>query len=803
MSSKGILLLIKAYAKRIFPLVLMVFGVSVGVGFICGFHEFRQVTLEKELKGAQERYGAYQFCVLDQNISTLKEISLEKDVKESCIVTTEQISWDYGEIYVYHGDETIFQMMPYQLIKGRFPTKENEILCDGNFLQQLGVTQEELLQEPSISVEGKQYKICGQIYKNADETNSYINEYDVIMSPQENVKNGDIYVQTNAVDYKNVKAEWIKKYQIQEGYLYDNEALLSYVGMNDAGDFTGMKSGILFLLKALLYIAVFLFLSFLFVLCRKKYEDIEEVLHILGISRYVSNMIFLLLEGIIFVISYFLLGMVNIYHAGSMLMIAVLIFVFTAFSDMAAFIKNKAILHQEKTRWQRNKISEQKGNRKRENKREQKSQHKSRQEISVLLHSKNIYRSVARQNRMRQRGRNGIFVFLSVLGIVVLSTASYCLNLIYKTVDEKNYDYQLEFKYKDMMELETGKEEYEQLYKKIMEETEAYEAFPLFYDMLYVKIDKENISKEQKDYLRKTSQSFLSEEHNINKDSYTLQIMILSGDLEELKQMFQMDFKTKQLQPKECIAISRIKNISGKMYENGMKKESCITANILLGEDMTAYHIKIKETSKYINMFLSEGYDLPVVILNQEDFKKITRKNYPPMLFVNGEREKVNQELLGLPGVVLTDLNQERQEIQSIKKENQIYIQMFYLVFFLVICVQMVIILYDQYFSFKKPYAYLYTIGLSENQIFRIYGYQNISLVKRVLIWGSVFSFLLTYVIRFIWGSEIYIKYSIPWKEIGIPVVFVCSLTCIVQICFYYIGKFCNFSLSDKLYMIK
>ena len=781
MNSKGIVLLIKAYIKRICPLLLMVAGVSAGVGFVCEFHAFRQVVLEKELKGAQERYGTYQFCVLDQNIDVLQEMSLETQVKESCTVTTEQIQWEYGEIYVYHGDEKLFSLLPYQLTEGRFPAEENEILCDGNLLQQMGVNQEELAKEPMISLGGKQYKICGKIYKNTDETNSYINEYDIIMAPQKNIKNADIYVHTNAVNYKNIKEEWIKKYQIQDEYLYDNETLLSYVGINDAGDFTGMKSGILFFLNILLYTTVFLFLSLLFVLCRKKYGDIEEVLHALGISEYVGNIVFLLLEGIVFAISYLLLGMMKLYHAGIMCGFAVLILGFSVCSDMAVCMKHKVMQRRTKKSRKRNKTRKQTGEETSKN--------------SVLLHSKNIYRSVARQNRLRQRGRNAIFVFLSVMGIMVLSITAYCLNLIYKTVDEKNYDYQLEFKYKDMRELEDGKEEYEQLYKQIMEETEAYQAFPLFYDMRYVKVDKECVSKEQKEYLRKQSQSFVSEEHNENKNYYTLQIMMLSGDLQEIEKMFQMDFKTEHLQPGECIAISRIKNISGRMYENGMKQEAKLTAGILQGEDMTEYEIKIKETSQYMNMFLSEGYDMPVVILAEEDFKKMTRKTYPPLIFVNGEKELVNQKLLGLPGVVLTDLKQERQEIDSIKKENQRYIQMFYLIFFLMICVQMVMMLYDQYFCFKKPYAYLYTIGLSERQILCIYRYQNSSLMKKVWILGSVLSLCATYMIRFIWGSEIYIKYSIPWKEIGIPVVFVCALTCMVQICFYYIGKF---TLYDK-----
>ena len=150
-------------------------------------------------------------------------------------------------------------MLPYQLVKGRFPVAENEILCDGNFLRQLGVEQEDLERESTIAIEGEQYKICGLIQNNTDESNSYINEYSVIMAPEKNMKRGDIYVQTNTADYKKIKEAWTRKYQIQEGFLYDNETVLNYVGINDSGDFTGVKSGVFVFLKILLYITVFFF----------------------------------------------------------------------------------------------------------------------------------------------------------------------------------------------------------------------------------------------------------------------------------------------------------------------------------------------------------------------------------------------------------------------------------------------------------------------------------------------------------------------------------------------------------------
>lgn len=803
MRSNSIGLIIKAYVKRICPLMLMAIAVTVGVGFLCGFHTFGKETMEKELTAARERYGSYQFCVVEQNIDILREMAMETGLDESCIITTKQISWEYGEIYIYHGDKTIFQMLPYQLVKGRFPVAENEILCDGNFLRQLGVEQEDLERESTIAIEGEQYKICGLIQNNTDESNSYINEYSVIMAPEKNMKRGDIYVQTNTADYKKIKEAWTRKYQIQEGFLYDNETVLNYVGINDSGDFTGVKSGVFVFLKILLYITVFLFLSFMFVLCRKKYEDIEKVLQALGIARYVSNFIFIILEFSIFVASFVLLRSVHIYHWRSMWAMALLLVGFTIFCDLSVFFpRNKSRGHKMEEIQQsslknnqggRVKDGEKNNGSKVEQKCRQKGWQKGGQKISVLMQSKNIYRSVARQNRLRQKGRNFIFVFLSVFGIIVLSLAGYCLNLIYNTADEKNYDYQLEFKYKDMVELESGKEEYGRLYEKIMEKSQTYEAFPLFYDFLYVTVDKECVSKEQKDYLKRYSQNFFSEDYNTNKDFYTLQIMIISGELEEIKKMFGMNFRTEQLLPGECIAISKIKNISGNMYKNGMKPQYDITARILQGDDMEKYNIEIKETSQYMNMFLSEGYDMPVVILNGEDYKKLTRKSYPPIIFLNGRKEQVQQEILGLSGAVLTDLHQERKELDNLKKENQRYIQIVYLSFFLSICVQIAIILYDQYFSFKKFYRYLYVIGLSEKQIFRIYWHQNVSLQGKILILGSILSVLLTYMVRFLWGSEIYIKYTIPWKEVGIPVSFVCVLICLVQVSFF---LFFSFSLS-------
>lgn len=118
--------------------VVTIFGVILSAAMITAVATFGVSLLQYMIKGAVQKYGAWQVAFLDADTSFVKERELDREVAEA--VTFENIGYaaleadlNPGKPYVFIAgfQQEAFEKLPLNLISGRLPENDGEILVTG------------------------------------------------------------------------------------------------------------------------------------------------------------------------------------------------------------------------------------------------------------------------------------------------------------------------------------------------------------------------------------------------------------------------------------------------------------------------------------------------------------------------------------------------------------------------------------------------------------------------------------------------------------------------------------------------
>lgn len=117
---------------------------------------------------AKMRYGTYQFGIDNLNRETAEKVSDHKLLSDSTICYAQDLTLEGLQAECLYVNENYLKMAGITLLKGNFPTNEQEILCEQWFLNGLGLQENDML-GAKIRLSGTDYRVSGIIIDHQSE----------------------------------------------------------------------------------------------------------------------------------------------------------------------------------------------------------------------------------------------------------------------------------------------------------------------------------------------------------------------------------------------------------------------------------------------------------------------------------------------------------------------------------------------------------------------------------------------------------------------------------------------------------
>lgn len=132
-------LLVKGF-RRSSKLIYCIFSVSVICFSMLSFFVIGVYSYWREgVVDAKMRYGTYQFGIDNLNRETAEKVSDHKLLSDSTICYAQALTLEGLQAECLYVNENYLKMAGITLLKGNFPTNEQEILCEQWFLNDLGL----------------------------------------------------------------------------------------------------------------------------------------------------------------------------------------------------------------------------------------------------------------------------------------------------------------------------------------------------------------------------------------------------------------------------------------------------------------------------------------------------------------------------------------------------------------------------------------------------------------------------------------------------------------------------------------
>lgn len=142
--------------------------ISLLLAFISFLNTYSQISYK--MRCSDMLYGDYTNSVVgysedyDLFLKKLSESSKTEYIYPFyCIESRNGL--DETEISIYCVDENFWKHTEYELIEGKYPSSESEIVCERAYLYHLGYTREQMI-GAEISLQGNNYKVCGIYTRN-------------------------------------------------------------------------------------------------------------------------------------------------------------------------------------------------------------------------------------------------------------------------------------------------------------------------------------------------------------------------------------------------------------------------------------------------------------------------------------------------------------------------------------------------------------------------------------------------------------------------------------------------------------
>lgn len=747
------------------------------------------VVSETEMNNAIEKYGSYQFGFMDLTEEKVKNILDEAGNIKYTVFASEYIEIEDSGIYKMYVDDNYLKISDMKLMEGKAPEKINEVACNRGSLSLLGYKDYNLGQQ--ININGNVYTLTGIISSKSYEDCSIIVP---VSSKGLEEKRFAIMIDTGQRNYGVLMDLLSQKYNIDSLNTFINDLVISYSGIDRFNRYCGMMK-VMYYICCIMVIPCCMLTVTLAVFYGRSVSGICEKYVSIGIEKKKLFAIFLLRIVKILLSSAVVLFLLSAAALGAYFSIfnikadlctlymnmVVLLTVYT----LASFIFS-ACLTAIKF------FSGEKYNRGRIRKYKVKNEGKK----SVLMTGNaSLYMMLSIQNMHLGRAKHFLLVLMLSAACAMFAGTGYFVEQYTDVKDVKNdYDFTVEFKYKDFSEEMHGSAGHQVFYNEIIKQKDIFRTLPVYVVYDYVKVGKTSLNKKYLKYLSGISPEYAADINgSVTKISIPVTVLGLDNDF---AWKYGIEYDMDSLKENECILLKNTPAPDGRYgYCTGLNENSRLNFNFGANDDYSKSEditYTVKDTiKKYKSEYFTNYYN-QIIAVNMEEFGKFTDKEYPDMIYIKAlDKDKTINYFEGTAGIEFKNLEYEQKRNAGrgrlIKAAGVVLFTAMLAMLILII----VVTVYLGYFSMKRQAAALYAIGIERYKIAGIFNGDILRLFENSLICSVLASAATTYGVYVIAKKELYFyQYLIPWKFIIMPLIIAgIGLLMAAAIIYYIIGR--------------
>lgn len=743
----------KSFRRNLKPGVLLFFVTVFSMAFMLSYVGYREMSTEKNIRQGYETYGSYRLYIYDVSHQTAREMEDDTQLNKTAVMYTGYTDDRTGRII--YASEDIFGLSNIELVSGRFPETEDEILCERDYLNRCGLSYEEGKQL-KITLDGRTYSVTGLIRSN--EYLSYVGIYmtDFIMNYDACEKitdmSGDFYSVLCMTD-RSLTAEReriMHTYHLDENNISYNEDALAYAGINAEGKTTDIFLGTCdVMLYVIMIFMVILFVSIFTLMSRNNVKN-AAIYNALGIrGRKMTGAVLMMLimlflsSGIVLsatgaVITSSVLGadsvMKFIVKAGKIVIPYIagcITFSAAGFAKMLPRDTAGALSGAEDI--------------------DSRKRRKKPYKISVSEY-RLPFLQMAKLNMSMRSGKYVMSLFGLVAAMVFTSLFMYVSHYIYRDSGEYRYDYRVDYSYSSFADQIDGTEANYVKYEEMKKNSVMFEIFPFFAQTYSLEVRKSDLSADFVKYLKNSDAQSAVELDHIDDRLYTAGFFVIGADEEMLRHTYELEGEScVSLEDDECIIVRNVKTPDGAGFETGIEKGDRLVIGFVGSDEKK--ELNVRENVTDINLPLEDSNYLPVIIVNMNLFSRISnyRYNYPQYLYFNSDEdyESVTEFFKGCSDMSVSDLSWEKAEIRKQKNMISTVVYSGSALLLAILVVNTLVSYIDKFRQNRKQIAVMKAMGVDDDRLLLFMSYEYIITTVTAVIAGTGLSLAGCYIAHF------------------------------------------------------
>lgn len=717
---------------------------------------------------AQKEYGTYRFTVIEIDAEQVEKVKSE--VKDTSVTFSSEIGSE-GMICIY-ADENYTNISNCKIVKGSFPQKQNEIMCESRYLLNRGIKFDGTSVE--LIIDGKKYTVTGEIIYNESSIN--VSMYvPVIVANLKYAKieddSTDYSVLCGGFSEKNFaeSADIIKKKcNLDDSNIHYNNNYLVFMDIDEFGQSNSIFIKVLdVIFYPLVFICSFVF-AFGFYLITQKLRAEFLRMRLLGINvkELYKTMAFFMF--IVFVFSCLLTIFVSVLVGNIItdsnvfkkidwvtIILINIIYSFLSIGFSLLFIAKDS----------RKKLLEQVRN---QNKKEIKNK-----KMSYIEKAKFPFWRVASINIKLKKSYIICSIVCIGISIVMMGAFLYCAFFIEGKNVEKEYDYRIEYCYTNWADQFDGSKQNYDMFQRIKNEQDLFEIFPVFYNHTTVELRKNNFSPEMIEFIKSTDSESNKELDHIDRSFMKVSGCIFGANVDELKKVYGITDVEEELADNECIVLENIITKNGDSIYTGISEGKTVRKNyleIVNDEDIQEKRIdfKVKKTVSNLDLKGDKYSGCFTFIVNHKVYALLSsyKYDYPELIYLNaknGTDAQIRDMFFGETELYLVNQTQEMESRQE-------YLNFIYLIVYGFFAILLIIVVFYTLLTFISIYnnnlkqtAIFKGLGLSDKKLFFTNGYVVIRNALDALIIGNGLLFVTLYFIyKYINNNFYSITFTLP-----------------------------------------
>ncbi len=727
---------------------------------------------------AQETYGIYDFLVTDLSQMETGQIKAEQDVAQSALMYMESYrdpihQFDASVVY---GDESLFSgLLSYCLAEGRMPRTSTEVLCDTAFSQ----AYPDAIQNQQVQIGGAYYEIVGTFYLKEETNHSTVYQpaFFLLFSacPAEAFPIS-LLMESHTESQKEICRQ---AKQLQDQYLLDDTQIsLNTLALDTA--FMAGDGGIAQPYNRILQTAVGVFASlaaalllFLLRLSVKPIQQDAAVYAAVGISvatlwQGLMLCTVCMLSGGLIVSALAMVSLFAVYLFANDLPVGVHIIHslpalwyaagFTIMVTMAAAIVFWLIPQRRIAVALKNAASVRIG--------------KSRQQAySCLDDVKLPWLALAKQTRSVHPCLHCLSVTVLVIAFGMFSMGIYLTGFLHLSVPTVRYDYQITYQYRNWMSALTGSKSIAASYQRLLCQ-DGLEIYSYYVTSYPVQLYTHQISEEYRSFRSEQSTEYAEIFRSGANRLYSDDFLIIGATAQDLQKLY--GITCDGIPSGTCIAVENTMPIQQQEIPVDMPIGTQLYVQCNYGMNADSLTLTVTETAESIAYQDNTFANLPMIVINEKDFRQLVPIDYPQQLFVNTEDSALLQQIVREDAELrLVDLSEKRQETKRIKWSVILFSCQLFVMLLLVIAISCFLMLQHHTERSKGQYAMLKAIGFQDQTICFMSIYDLLHLWRQGIVFGSMFAaagcFILWLVIH--QDNSVYIPFDFSLREWILPAV--------------------------------